>query len=317
MLTVLHVTLPVFALILCGWVAARQRWLSPEGARGINIFVFLFALPAMMFRAVSSQPIARIAEPRFLIAYLLSALLMIGIARWLGRHSAPGQPTQHIAFGFSATHGNVGYLGLPLAAQLGDSTRLPGMVMALLVEILVVIVVCIVMFEFARANAGTDRSATLLRLKDALTGLLRTPLLLAIFAGLAFALGGWSLSGPLDTFVKLLGSAAGPAALFAIGASLGDRRIRLDSGVPLQVSLKLLIHPLLVAAMMFLLGVDPQIAAVGILAASLPTASNVFILSERYGADTRPLGAAIALGTALAVITVSLVIWLLDLTATS
>ena len=211
----------------------------------------------------------------------------------------------------------MGYLGLPLAAQLGDSTRLPGMVMALLVEIMVVIVVCIVMFEFARANAGTDRSATLLRLKDALTGLLRTPLLMGIFAGLAFALGGWSLSGPLDTFVKLLGSAAGPAALFAIGASLGDRRIRLDPGVPLQVSLKLLIHPLLVAGMMFLLGVDPHIAAVGILAASLPTASNVFILSERYGADPRPLGAAIALGTALAVITVSLVIWLLDLTATS
>jgi predicted permease len=67
--------------------------------------------------------------------------------------------------------------------------------------------------------------------------------------------------------------------------------------------------------MMWAFGADPRLAAVGILAAALPTASNTFILAQRYGADTRPVGAALALGTALAVVSVSAVIWLLDLTA--
>ena len=60
MLTVLEVTLPVFALVFCGWLAARRRLMSPEAVAGINAFVFLFALPAMLFRAVASQPVARI-----------------------------------------------------------------------------------------------------------------------------------------------------------------------------------------------------------------------------------------------------------------
>jgi len=314
MLTVLEVTLPVFALIGCGWIAAYRRLLTPEATRGINVFVFMFALPAMLFRAVSTQSLEQIADLRFVGAYALSALAMLMGSRLLARRHAPQEAPQRIAFAFSATHGNLGYLGLPLMAQLGDARRMPAMVMALLVDILLVIVLSIVMFEFAR-NRGGHASDRLLRLRAAIGGLLKTPLILGIAAGLVFAMGQWTLPAPVHTFVGLLAAAAGPSALFAIGASLGERRVTLDQGVPMMVALKLLIHPALVALMMWAFGADPRLAAVGILAAALPTASNTFILAQRYGADTRPVGAALALGTALAVVSVSAVIWLLDLTA--
>lgn len=314
MLTVFEVTLPVFALVLCGWVAARRRMLSPEAASGINAFVFQFALPAMLYRAVATQSFERLVDARFLAAYIAAALLMLFGSRLLARRVAPQDPIQRIGLAFSATHGNLGYLGLPLMAQLGDLTRMPAMVMALLVDILVVIVLSIVMFEFAR-SADSQDSQRSRHLRAAIGGLLRTPLILGIMAGLVMALSGWTLPGPADTFVRLLSSAAGPCALFAIGASLGERRVSIDAGVPTLVALKLLIHPALVAALMWALDVEPRLAAVGVLAASLPTASNAFILSQRYGADTRPVGAAIAVGTALAVVTVSMVIWLFKLTA--
>ena len=309
MLTVLEVTLPVFALVLCGWVAARRGLLQDSGVEGINIFVFWFALPAMLFRAVAAHPVSKIADPGYFTAYLLAGAILFAGMLWLARHRPAGDRT---ALAFSATHGNVGFLGLPLLAQLGDESRLPAMVMTIVADICVVIVGSIVLFEFARSgeDGGAPRAA---RLRAALGGLLRTPLILGIVAGLVFSATGAQLPAPADALVKLLAQAAGPCALFAIGASLGGRAVVLDRSVGGLLLAKLVVHPVLVGAAMWALGVDPALAAIGVLAAALPTASNTYILSQRYGVDTRAIGSAIVIGTFAAAGTVSFVIWLLQL----
>ena len=309
MLTVLEVTLPVFALVLCGWVAARRGLLQDSGVEGINIFVFWFALPAMLFRAVAAHPVSKIADPGYFAAYLLAGAILFAGMLWLARRRPAGDRT---ALAFSATHGNVGFLGLPLLAQLGDESRLPAMVMTIVADICVVIVGSIVLFEFARGgeDGGTPRAA---RLRAALGGLLRTPLILGIVAGLVFSATDAQLPAPADALVKLLAQAAGPCALFAIGASLGGRAVVLDRSVGGLLLAKLVVHPVLVGAAMWALGVDPALAAIGVLAAALPTASNTYILSQRYGVDTRAIGSAIVIGTFAAAGTVSFVIWLLQL----
>jgi malonate transporter len=309
MLTVLEVTLPVFALVLCGWVAARRGLLQDSGVEGINIFVFWFALPAMLFRAVAAHPVSKIADPGYFAAYLLAGAILFAGMLWLARRRPAGDRT---ALAFSATHGNVGFLGLPLLAQLGDESRLPAMVMTIVADICVLIVGSIVLFEFARSgeDGGTPRAA---RLRAALGGLLRTPLILGIVAGLVFSATGAQLPTPADALVKLLAQAAGPCALFAIGASLGGRAVVLDRSVGGLLLAKLVVHPVLVGAAMWALGVDPALAAIGVLAAALPTASNTYILSQRYGIDTRAIGSAIVIGTFAAAGTVSFVIWLLQL----
>lgn len=313
MLTVLEVTLPVFALVFCGWLAARRRLLSDEAVEGINAFVFWFALPAMLFLAVGAQPIARLADPRWFAAYLLAAAVLFFGMRRLARVVSP-DPSQRTALAFAATHGNVGYLGLPLIAQLGEAARSPAMVMAMIADIFVVIVGSIVLFEFARSGRG-DAPPLGRRMASALGGLLRTPLIAAIAAGLVASTTGLVLPGPVETFVRLLAQAAGPCALFAIGASLGARRVALDRPVGLLLAAKLVAHPLLMGAAMTFFGVDSALAAVALLAAALPTASNTFILSQRYGVDTRAIGAAIVVGTFAAAVTVSFAIWLLGLRA--
>ena len=337
MLTVFEVTLPVFGLVFCGWLAARRRMLSDEAVAGINAFVFWFALPAMLFRAVSAHPVAQIADPRFLSAYFAAALVM-----FLGTHALAGagrEPSAvRTAFALNATHGNIGYLGLPLLAQLGDPQRVPAMVMAMIVDIFVVIVLSIVLFELAGASRRTRgasspvetgaaqagaaqagaadtpvRAGHLGGLAPALLGLARSPLILGIGAGLAFSMLQLSLPPVVDSFTGLLASAAGPCALFAIGASLGGRRVVVDHTVGSLIALKLVTHPALVAVAMALLRVEPRAAAVGVLAASLPAASNTFILAQRYGVDTRAISASIVVGTFAAAVTVTAVIWLLRL----
>lgn len=309
MLTVLEVTLPVFALVLCGWIAARRGLIADVAVEGLNTFVFWFALPAMLYRAVSSQPISQIVDARFFAAFLLAGTVLYAAVLWASRgRDASGRT----ALAFSATHGNVGYLGLPLLAQLGDERRLPGMVMAMMADICVLIVASIVLFEFARggAEAGIPLAR---RLRRALGGLLRTPLILGIVAGFAASATGLTLPAPAESFVRLLAQAAGPCALFAIGASLGGRAVIVDRAVTGLIAAKLVAHPALVAVAMAAFGVDPTLAAIGVLAASLPTASNTFILSQRYGVDPRAIGSAIVIGTFAAAATVSFVIWLLGL----
>ncbi len=309
MLTVLEVTIPVFALVFCGWIAARRNLLSTEGIDGINTFVFMFALPPMMFRAMSAYPVSEYFDIRFVAAYLVTALIIFFGSRALAGVET-SDSTQGIGLAFAATHGNIGYLGLPLIAQLGDPRRLPGIAMALIVDIFVVIVMSIVLFEFARTSnqAVISRAA---RIQKSIVGLLKTPLILGIIAGILFSSAGWKLPASADTFVKLLGSAAGPCALFGIGASLGARKAVIDRTVSGLIAIKLVIHPALMAVAMLLFRVEPGMAAVGILAAGLPTASNAFILSQRYGVDTRQMTAAIVLGTFMAAASVSCIIWLL------
>jgi predicted permease len=311
MLTVLEVTLPVFALVFCGWLSAARGLMRDAAVDGLNAFVFWFALPAMLLRAVSAHPLSRLAEPGFLGAYVLAAGIVFFGTRAAARLVSQDASVR-TGLAFSATHGNIGYLGLPLLAQLGDDGRLPPMVMAMTVDIFVVIVVSIVLFELARnpADAGLPLAR---RLRAALGGLLRTPLILGIAAGLVLTAADARLPAPVDAFVRLLASAAGPCALFAIGASLGGRRVVLDRAVGLLLVAKLAIHPAIVAATMWAFGVDAKLAAIGVLAAALPTASNTFILSQRYGVDTRAIGAAIVAGTFAAAATVSFVIWLLGL----
>ncbi|MEM7733134.1 MAG: AEC family transporter, partial [Pseudomonadota bacterium] len=124
----------------------------------------------------------------------------------------------------------------------------------------------------------------------------------------------WSASGVaiplvLNDFLDLLGGAATPGALFAIGASLATKRVDrpLIAGW-LSIS-KLGLHPLFAAfACLVLFPVDPYAAAVMIAAASLPVAGNVYILAEHYGVAPQRVSASILISTAFAVITVSLVI---------
>jgi malonate transporter len=289
--------------------------MSEAAIEGVNTFVFWFALPAMLCRAVAAHPVSRLADARWFAAYLLAGGLLF-VAVWIAARAAGHDPSGRIALAFSGTHGNIGYLGLPLLAQLGGDDRMAAMVMPMIVDIGVLIVGSIVLFEFARGTSAVDGAARPLgaRLRGALGGLLRTPLILGIAAGLAFSIAGWRLPAAPDAFVRLLAMAAGPCALFAIGASLGGRPVVLDRTVGALLVAKLVAHPALVAAAMWAFGVEPGLAAIGVLAASLPTASNAFILSARYGAGVLPIGAAIVAGTFAAAGTVSFVIWLLGLT---
>jgi hypothetical protein len=312
MLKVLEVTFPVFALVFCGFGGAALRLLPDKAVDGINAFVFWFALPAMLFRVVGLRPVTELFEPRFIAAYVCAGLLVFFLtawsasAGWFDRRKA--FPAQGTIWALNATHGNVGYLGIALVAELNNAW-LPIVALTILCDIFILITLSIAVLEL---ETRRDRSQSVFSTVG--LGLIKSPLVVSLVAGLVASILELKLPSVLDNFTRLLANAAGPCALFAIGASLGGQRMQIDRAALMLTSVKLVIHPLVVAFYMFAaFRVDPVYAAVGVVCAALPAASNTFIIAQRYRLDTQALTTAILIGTFVAVLTVSGAIWLLGL----
>jgi predicted permease len=198
--------------------------------------------------------------------------------------------------------------------------------MTVILDVFVIITLTIILLEFGRqppteARAVSSDGALSFGLQrifkvvqSTSLGLLRSPLVLSIGLGLAWSATEWKLPIVVDNFVRLLGSVAGPSALFAIGASLGGKAVARAPAVPVMAILKIFIHPALAAmTMLWLFPVGAYAASIGVIAAALPAASNGFIIAQRYGLEVGSISSSIVIGTVISLVTVSFAIWALPL----
>ncbi|MDO5529941.1 MAG: AEC family transporter [Paracoccus sp. (in: a-proteobacteria)] len=305
MIDVFLKTLPFFALIGLGWLAARLRLFPAEAAAWLTKFVFYFALSAMLFRLAARLPLDQLWDPRFALAYLLgsSAVWVVGVASALSsRQSLPEAAMEAHA----CMIGNTGFLGVPmLVVLLGPEAAAP-ILIVLIVDMIVfstLITLIVTGARQGRVNAGI--ALPLLR------GLLANPMIVSMVAGLFWSWAALPLPGPADEFLVLLGAAATPGALFAIGASLVGRRAeRLSRAIWLSTA-KLVLHPLSVGIAALLLGVESFAAGVMIAAAALPVAGNVYILAQHFDLAVQRISSAILISTAASIATIPVVIHLI------
>jgi hypothetical protein len=310
----LTAALPIFALIFVGYSAGRWRLLAPEGIAGINLFVSAFALPVMLFDKLAATPFARLLDGPFILAWLLADLLVFGAAFLLARKGLKTSVADAAQAAMGAAYGNTGYMGLPIAqAAAGRAAAIP-MALCMTLDMFLLLPLTLVL-----AGAGQGGGAGLRgTLAAAARALFANPMVLGVLLGATVAAMGMPLPAPLRAFTALLGAAAGPCALFAIGATLAGRTAQSTAPggslrqVALMAGLKLILHPL--AAWGFMAGifaVDPFWSSVAILAAALPVASTVYMVAGRNQVLLPQVSTAILASTAASVVSVSLVLALL------
>lgn len=316
MLSVLTVTFPFFALVLCGYVAVRGGALPLGAIPGMNGFVLFFALPCLLYRFGASTPIAQLLDPAAFAVYLLCALIMVGVTVMLTL--GPRIDWNNAAFGaLTAAFPNSGFMGVPLLiALLGERAAGP-VIVTILVDMVITSSLCIALSRFdGRGLAGARAAAG-----KALCGVAGNPMPWAIVLGGLSSAYGLALYGPLDETIGLLADSASPVALFTIGAVLARSQMNSEDRTPLieyvPVALKkLLLHPvlvLLVGATAIQLGMplDRFALIVMVLVAALPSASSVSVVAERFGADNGRIARVILLSTALSFFTFSAAVTLL------
>ena len=303
MLPILLKTLPFFAVIGLGFVAGRTRFFSVEATAYLTRFVFYFALSAMLFGFAANLDLSRVFSWAFVMAYLLAStfvwLLVAGVALLRGT-----KPVEALIEAHCGVIGNVGFLGIPMLTLLLGPGAVGPVLLVLAVDLIVFSSVLTLGITGLRTGRMSPGILGLLAM-----GLLRNPMIVSVVLGLGWGAAGWALPGPVNEFLTLLGAAATPCALFAIGASLAGRNAeRLEIAAWLSFA-KLVLHPAAVAVAAFVLfRVEPQAAAVMVAAAALPVAGNVFILAQHYGVAPQRVSTSILVSTAVSVLSVSAVI---------
>jgi len=313
-LSVLAVTFPFFALVLAGYLAARKRMLPLEAIGGLNIFVLFFALPAMLYRFGANTPIAQLLDPMAIATWTLCGLLVV--AGTVKSSMNARIRWNDAAFGaLVAAFPNTGFMGVPLLVALLGAAAAGPAILTILIDLVVTSSLCIALSRLD----GADEHGAALAAKKALKGVALNPMPWAILlGGLSSALA-WKPVAPVMNTIGLLADAASPVALFTIGAVLARSQVLAAQGeqgpmpardfVPVA-AIKLIVHPLLVwgagtALRAIGLPLDAFTLHVMVLVAALPSASNVSLLAERFGADTGRIARIILLTTAAAFLTFS------------
>ena len=275
MLEIFLKTLPFFLVIATGWIAGKTRFFPAQATAWLTKFVFYFALSAMLFRFSATLDVDRLFDPGFVLAYLSGSLalwaLAFAVAKWRRLPLDQAAMEAHVAM-----TGNTGFLGVPMLVALLGPAAIGPVLMVLTIDMMVFSTLITLLITVARQ--GRVKLSTLIPLAR---GLVANPMIVSMVAGLVWAKLHLPMPAPLGEFLALLGAAATPGALFAIGASLAERSAeRLGPALWLS-SAKLVLHPLAVGvAALMVFGVEPYAAGVMIAAASLPVAGNVYILAS-------------------------------------
>lgn len=310
MYEVIAIVAPVFGLIALGYLLAVTGLLSGSAAKGLTDFVFMVAVPALLFRMMATVSAPEVS-PFGIWASYFGASAVVWIAAMLLTAFALKRPAKDAAsIAMGGAFGNIVMLGIPLALdRFGDAAATP---IALIVSISSPLLWFSATLHIEMAARRRDTSWGRM-LRELAVSLLRNPIILSVLAGTAWRLTGLGIPPIPDKMIMLLSQAAVPTALVALGLSLTAFEIRGQVATTAVICfLSIVLMPAVawvLAAKVFAL--PPVWTGVAVLLAACPTGANAFLFASRYNVVTGSVSGAVAIATALSVVTISLMLLVL------
>jgi len=308
MLEILGVATPVFVIIAVGFGAVRSGLVPSAWLPALGGFVVRLALPALLFKSLSQRSFAEVMNLRYLGAYALGALIVLGGGLLWGRfvRREPLEKSAMMALGMACS--NSGYVGYPIALQVIGPVATVALALAMVIENMLMIPL-----GLALADSGGARHEAFHRTFGRALARLRTnPIIIAMVAGFVFTVFGLALPAPLTRAVDMFAAASAPVALFYIGGILVGLPLRgMFADIGAVAFGKLVLHPLIVCGTLLLFGpIDPSLAAGAVLLASAPMLSVYPIFGQKHGMQGF-CAATLVVSTVTSFLTMSAAIWLL------
>ncbi len=307
MADVLSLILPLFGLILLGYVAGRVQKQPAEAMGWLNTFIIYVALPALFFKLLSKTPVEKLASWDFIAANIGVTFAILVFTLLLGLIASRGNLGEATIQSLAGAYGNIGYMGPAIAIlALGERAAIP-----------VALVFCfenVMHFMLApalMAVAGQSRGGVLSLIVDVVKKIVLHPFIIATAIGVGAAFISFQPPEPIQRLIDYLAQAAAPCALFAMGVTLALRPLkRISVEMQFIIPIKLILHPLaMYVALSYVGGIDPDWLFAAVLLAALPTATNVFVIAQQYGVWVERASGTILLTTAFSVVTVSALLY--------
>jgi predicted permease len=304
--------LPVFAVILTGWIVGYTGYLSRTLSNALIHFAYNIAMPALLIVTIAQEPSHSLINWRFLAAFgggsLLCFLLVFGIMSIRGSQTLAGR-TMH---GMAASMTNTGFVALPvLQAIYGQRAVLPAAIATVFVAV-VMFPVAVILLELGQRKEDGSRTSPMATVRH----IALSPMLISTLIGMLLSTLDLRMPRPVTAYLEILADALTPCALFAIGLGLSFDGLRANIGrASLLSAVKLVIMPLIVYGLSVSLHLDPLYTIAAVICAAVPTAKTVYILAGEYHCEEMMVASTVSLTTLASII--SLVIWLYGLSGLS
>ena len=300
--------LPVFAVIVTGWVVGHTGYLSRALSDALIHFAYNIAMPALLIVTIAQEPGRSLINWRFLVAFgggsLLCFIFVFGVMSIHASRSLPSR-TMH---GMAASMTNTGFVALPvLQAIYGQRAVLPAAVATVFVAV-VMFPAAVILLELGQRDAQGSRTAPMVTVKHVVFN----PLVISTLIGMLWSVLDVRMPGPVTAYFGILAGALTPCALFAIGLGLSIDGLRANIGqASLLAAVKLVIMPLIVYGLSLALGLDPLYTIAAVICGAVPTAKTVYILAGQYRCEEMMVASTVSLTTLASII--SLMVWLYGL----
>jgi malonate transporter and related proteins len=297
--------LPVFAVIVTGWIVGYTGYLSRKLSDALIHFAYNIAMPALLVVTIAQEPGHALINWRFLVAFgggsLLCFILVFGIMSIRASRTLASR-TMH---GMAASMTNTGFVALPvLQAIYGPRAVLPAAIATVFVAV-VMFPVAVVLLEFGQRDADGSRTSPMATVKHVVLN----PLVISTLVGMLWSVLGLRMPGPVAAYLGIFADALTPCALFAIGLGLSIDGLRANLGRASLLSVvKLVIMPLIVYGLCMSLGLDPLYTIAAVICAAVPTAKTAYILAGEYHCEEMMVASTVSMTTLASII--SLVVWL-------
>jgi len=308
---ILTTVLPVFGMIVLGYGLTKARIFDLSAGKGITLFVFNVAIPALLFKTVATIDSNEAAPWGLWIAFFgglaITWLVTAFVARFFDGLSVSGGAAASMAAGF----GNLALLGTPLAlSHFGQGVAIPlGMILSIHAPVLWF--AATLHRELARHSGSFSFARTG---RELFLNLATNGIVLGLLAGTIWRFTGLGLHPIAERMLQMLADASVPTALFALGVSLAGYSLRGAWGAMFGlIGLKMVLMPVMVFLMVrYVVALPPLWAQLAVLFAAMPTGANAFLFAHRNEESVPAVSGAIALGTGLSAISASILLYLMD-----
>ena len=299
--SLITVILPVFLVIGAGYTATRSGWFSFGQIDGIMKFTQGFAIPCLLFVAISSLDLRASFDPVLLISYYTGSAFAFSLGIVGARMLFGRDWEDYIAIGFCCLFANSVLLGLPITEQAFGADNLVGNYAIIALHSPFCYGLGITTMEIVR-NRGKSGLALV---TSVIKAMFSNTLILGIALGFLVNLTGWDLPQAIDDALGLIVAAALPGGLFALGGVLVQYRPEGDlRAIAMVCVVSLVLHPLITWGMGQRLGLSEELFRSAVLTAAMAPGFNAYIFANMYGRARRVAASSVLIGTALSLITV-------------
>jgi len=291
--------LPIFAIILVGWLAGASGYVARELAGPLMRFAYYVAMPALVFLTIADETLHSLLDWRFVAAFGGGSMFCFAAVLMFERIALKASLRTGAMLAAAVAMTNTGFVALPILKTLFGQ---PGVLAAAIATIFVGAIVfplLVVLLEIDRADASRSlRGGALIR------QIATNPVIVATIAGVAWSITGMTLPGPAASFLRILGEALTPCALFSIGLdlTLSELRDRLKL-YALLAALKLAVMPLVVYLLCIATKLDHMATVAAVVCAAVPTAKSAYVLAVEYDVEKSVVSGVISLTTLFSVVT--------------